>query len=209
MPTHRTALNGGQLAEFVSAGTKALILIADKLGPDLADSWARNGEAMQRVFLQVLAPPSDSTPTPKKEVVIVKIPHYPDGVEFDMTLDGDAPENQPLEMVRRDGYSGRWKHKGSTVKGMQTQRFKWAAVGYQYNLDAVRTALTPHGEIPEGQWREAVKQMFEPDGEHLRGIADSSWVDPNGGADFPYVNSVGDSNFVWANNDFKIGRAHV
>ncbi len=202
MPEHRTALNKGQMAEFVSAGTKALIFIADQLGPDLAHNWAGNGEAMQRAFLGVLVPPTESASTPQKEVVSTKIPHYADGVEFEMTLDGGAPENQPLEMVRRDGYSGKCKHGGPTVNGIQTQRFKWVAVGYQPSFDAVLSALAPHGEIPEGQWREVVKQMFEPDGEHLRGIVDPSWTLPDGHARFPYVDSYGRSNFRWAGRGF-------
>lgn len=140
----------------------------------------------------------------EQESVVIKIPHYADGAEFEMTLNGDAPENQPLEMVRRDGYSGRWKHSGPTVKGTQTQCFKWVAVGYQPNFDAVRTALAPYGKIPEGQWREAVKHMFESDGEHPRGIADSSWVDPFGNADFPYVSTYGNSYFRWAGGDFRV-----
>lgn len=129
-------------------------------------------------------------------------PNYADGVEFEMTLAGDAPKNQPLEMVKRDGYTGQWKHNGQMVNGTQTHRFKWVAIGYQPNFAAVLTALAPHGAIPEGQWREAVKQMFEPDGEHFHGIADPSWTHPNGRARFPYVSSDGDSGFDWADVDF-------
>lgn len=128
----------------------------------------------------------------------IRRPHYADGEVFEMTLDGDAPKNQPWEMVRRDGYSGEWKHNGPRVKGRQTRRFKWISIGYQPNLEAVRTALAPHGKIPEGQWREAVKQMFEPDGKHPRGIADPSWEDPDGRARFPYVECDGRSDFRWA-----------
>lgn len=122
----------------------------------------------------------------------VRQPHYADGVVFEMTLEGDAPENQPLEMVRRDGYTGEWKHNGPIVKGKQTRRFKWVAVGNQPNLEAVRSILVS-GKIPEGQWREAVKRVFEPDGEHPRGIADPSWKRPGGNANFPYVEGVGRS----------------
>src|SRR3989344_6033266 len=118
----------------------------------------------------------------RKKIPAAKLPHYADGEVFEMTLDGDALENQPLEMVRREGYIGNWKDHGPVGQGIVPRRFKWVAVGYQSNLEAVQTALPPHGKIPEGQWREAVKQMFEPDREHPRGIADPSWRYPYGGA---------------------------
>ena len=136
----------------------------------------------------------------RKKIPAPKLPHYADGEVFEMTLDGDAPENHPLEMVRRDGYTGNWKHSGPVVKGIVTRRFKWVAVGYQPNLETVRAALAFHGDIPEGQWREAVKQMFEPDGEHPRGIADPSWEDPDGDVNFPYVGRVGNSYFYLADD---------
>lgn len=59
---------------------------------------------------------------------------YPaDGEIFELTLDGDAPENQPLEMVSRFGYAPvGWRHNGPKVSGKQTRRFKlvgvWATV---------------------------------------------------------------------------------
>jgi hypothetical protein len=31
----------------------------------------------------------------------------------------------------------------------------------------------------------------------------SSWVNPNGNANFPYVNTDGDLNFNWTDNDFN------
>src|SRR5438093_900459 len=103
-----------------------------------------------------------------------RIYHYPENVEFELTLDGDAPENQPLEMVRR--HPGIWTHKGATVKGIQTRRFKWVSAGHCRNLDEVRTKLKEYGKIPEGQWREAIKfTFFWPDGKHHRAVADASW----------------------------------
>ena len=130
-------------------------------------------------------------------------PTYPaTGEIFELTLDGDDSENQPLEMVRRDGYSGNWKHKGLVVKGRQTKRFKLVQVGYCRNLDEVRQKLAAHGEIPEGQWREAFKASYpNHDGLGPVGIADPSWVNPNDNAYFPCVDSDGYSNFVWAAYD--------
>lgn len=61
--THETAvLTEGQLAEFVGAGTKALILIANKLGPEVIRKWANKGEAMEQAFMQALAPEPQAEP---------------------------------------------------------------------------------------------------------------------------------------------------
>lgn len=61
--THETAvLREGQLAEFVGAGTKALILIANKLGPELVRKWANNGKAMEQVLMQALASEAKTKP---------------------------------------------------------------------------------------------------------------------------------------------------
>ena len=89
------------------------------------------------------------------------------------------------------------------MRGIQARRFKWVSVGYCRTFDELIRKLTTCGDIPEGQWREAVKVMFEPDDEHPRGIADSSWVDPDSYADFPYVDANGDSNFAWTGIDFR------
>ena len=65
---------------------------------------------------------------------IPNFPQYPpDGVEFELTLDGDAVSNDPTEMVRRDGYGSpeKWKFTGKKVSGIQTRRFKLVSIGYQ------------------------------------------------------------------------------
>lgn len=139
-----------------------------------------------------------------REAFAARVPTIPEiGVEFELTLDGNAPENQPLEMVRKSGgyHLTEWKHKGPVVAGQQTRRFKLVQVGYQPNLDAVKKALALHGDIPEGQWREAFKRRFRrPDGKGHIGIADSSWVDPDGTL-FPYVHTDGRSDFDRAGGD--------
>ena len=149
-------------------------------------------------------------PAPAPEPIILN--YSADGEVFELALNGDAAENQPFEMVRRDGYNHKgWKHKGPTVKGMQIRKFAWVYVGYQPNLDAVRAAclqvargLGLNGRIPEGQWRETFKQMFQHDDQHPRGIADPSWFDPDGGAYFPCVSVDGRSDFGGAGRDFGV-----
>ena len=126
-----------------------------------------------------------------------------DGEVFELTLDGDDPKNDPLEMVRSDGYhSGAWKHRGKRISGVQTRQFWLACVGLCANLDEVREKLKEHGKIPQGQWREAFKAKYpRPDGNGPIGIADPSWVDPDGDAYYPSVDSFGCSLFRWAGHD--------
>jgi len=160
-------------------------IIGDK-GPFVADVRSVFERAKARLV---------GAPTPQ--------PTYPMiAAVFELTLDGDDSKNQPLAMVRRDGYSGNWKHKGPVVKGQHTRRFKLVQVGYCRNLDEVRQKLVAHGEIPEGQWREAFKAAYpNPDGKGPIGFADPSWLDSHDVASFPYVYSLGSSFFRWAVSD--------
>jgi len=159
-------------------------IIGDK-GPFVADVRSAFERAKARLV---------GAPTPQ--------PTYPMiAAVFELTLDGDDSKNQPLAMVRRDGYSGNWKHKGPVVKGQHTRRFKLVQVGYCRNLDEVRQKLVAHGEIPEGQWREAFKAAYpNPDGKGPIGFADPSWLDSHDVASFPCVFSLGGSIFVWADD---------
>ena len=86
MKNHGTALSEGQLAEFLGAGTKALTLIANQLGPDLTDNWARNSGAMQKAFLSALCPlaaPMPATPAqPQKLLELLSTVQLPAIGEF-------------------------------------------------------------------------------------------------------------------------------
>jgi len=122
-----------------------------------------------------------------------------DGEVFKVTHDfGNSPE--PEKMPNRFGYSGDWPFDGTQLTGKQTREFKWVAVGRQKDLDAVRAALAEHGDVPEGQWLEAIREQFEP--ESWRGIADSSWLDPGvGRRGFPCLHPDGDPDFRWAGRE--------
>lgn len=113
------------------------------------------------------------------------------GVEFELTLDGNATD--PIGMLRSDGIDPKgWQFKGTKPRGVQTRRFKLVQVGCQPNLDAVRAALATHGDIPEGQWREAFKAAYPTSGgKGLIGVADPSWVSPGGYRLFPYLGGGG------------------
>jgi hypothetical protein len=125
-------------------------------------------------------------------------PTYPGvGDVFELALNGDARENQPLEMVDSFGYNPEgWCHKGPTISGHQTRRFKLVQVGYCSNLDKVKEKTSALGENPAGQWINAFHSTYpKSDGQGPIGIADGSWVGPNGRANFPYVLAVGFLHF--------------
>ncbi|TAL50833.1 hypothetical protein EPN81_01590 [Patescibacteria group bacterium] len=131
-----------------------------------------------------------------------------EGEVFELMLDGNAPENQPLAMVAADGYDPRyWKHNGPKVEGRQTRKFKLVSVDLCWNIDEVRRKLAAHGEIPEGQWRQAYKVAYNIQsrkGPIGIAVADPSWTTPSGFRCFPYITSFGASRFWAADNEFQV-----
>ncbi len=126
---------------------------------------------------------------------------------FELTLDFSARENGRLQMVRSDGYSGLWPWDctESRVVGTHTRKFALVEIGYQSSFDIVEVELAKHGVIPEGEWRNALKNRFPRAHGRPVGIADASWVRPGGCASFPCVDHDGDSDFVWTDIDFSDG----
>lgn len=170
---------------LVTLPATALGIVCDLLQKFSDPKWV---EAAKR-FLR------KENPWPKVEELI---PWPRPNEVFELTLDGDASENQPLAMVKADGYDGPWQHNGSTVKGRETRRFKLVEIGSQPNCESVKTACQKHGKIPEGQWREVMKKKFTDSPGRLVGIADASWVSPSGLTFFPYVTAGGASSFLWS-----------
>ena len=189
--------------ERVGQFLQLAIVIAQQLPRDILDSREKTqrlidvpGEWGPRLRLTF----GESQPEVEAELAEQPtVPSYPAvGEIFELTLDGDAPENQPLQIVRDCGYTGKWRHNGRTVKGKQTRRFKFAQAGYQPNLDGVKSALPTSGSV-EGQWIKAFKAAYpQSDGNGPVGIADASWIYPPVGADFPVVLTDGDLDFYWA-----------
>lgn len=188
----------GKMTVIVNAVIDAILAA----GGDDDDVARLETLAPQIAALSIAARP----PKPEEEVVEEApsqpaVPAYPAvGEVFELTFDGDAPENQPLEIVRYFGYNSEgWKHKGLRVGGKQTCRFKLVQVGYCPNLEVVQERLKAHGKNPGGQWMKAFKVAYpQPDGNGPVGVADSSWAHPNGDALFPIVLTDGDLYFVWA-----------
>lgn len=182
------------MALLARGGNDEDVARLEEMAPQIAELVIAARPAVSAPVLPVL-PPEPAKPA---------IPTYPaDGEVFELTLDADAPENQPLEMVRRFGYNPegwQWQYTSKKVlSGKQTRRFKLVAVGYCRDLKEVRQKLATHGEIPEGQWIMAFKAAYpQPDGKGPVGVADPSWVFPDGDVYFPYVGTDGGSRFRWA-----------
>lgn len=203
MSQHGTAYTLGQYNEVMVMVVRALPKALEGTDPKrIITCLQQHGEGLGRALNEALLSQTKEIASTVGPTVLV----YPaDGEIFELTLDGDAPENDPIKMVRRDGYSKpeKWKHAGKKVVGKQTRHFVLVSVGYCENFIELVGKLVKHGTIPEGQWREAFKAAYpQPDGKGPVGFADSSWVDPSGRADFPYVITDGRSHFFWTDDDF-------
>lgn len=162
------------------------------LSQDVALGWADNREALAREFAFL----TGERPRPV----------YPaNGEIFGLTLNADDPANDPLEMVRRDGYEKpeSWRHAGTKLTGAITRRFKLVAIGYCPSFEEIKKRLKEQGRIPEGQWREPLKAKYREDGKGPVGIADASWTYPPSDAYFPYVLGDGSSGFRWIGFGFR------
>ncbi len=193
-------------SEFLGAWGKAFQIFKAIVDAILASGGSDEDVARLESLAPQIAALSIAARPPKPEEEVVEeappqpvVPAYPViGEVFELTLDGDAPENQPFQIVKDCGYTGKWRHNGRTVKGKQTRRFKFAQAGYQPNLDGVKSALPTSGSV-EGQWIKAFKAAYpQPDGNGPVGIADASWVRPLVDADFPIVSTDGSLSFRWA-----------
>lgn len=207
MPKHGTAYELGQYNEVLVAVTRALPKALDGTDPKIVIAGLENrgealGLALHGAIIQV------ATTETEQIMIAPAIPPYPAvGVEFELKLDFDAPEADPIAMVRADGYGSpeKWKFTGRKGSGIQTRCFKLVRVGACRDLDEVRQKLAQYGEAPEGQWREAFKAAYpKPDGQGPVGFADPSWVSPSGDVRFPFVRSVGGSLFVWAVDELGV-----
>lgn len=135
------------------------------------------------------------------------IDKYPElGVTFTLTLDGDASQNEPLEMVRRDGLVGGWSHSGPVVSGLQTKSFMLMRFDFSHNLVELLRQLSEPGGIPPGQWRQAFKAAYPKyDRKGPIGVPDASWFNPKGNAHFPIVGGHGYTPFFPAKHRFARG----
>ncbi len=178
-----------------------LLTLAIRLTPD-------EYQTRHRWLARITDPEFDMTQLPdlisgvEGQLKASQLPPYPEvGVVFSRTMDGDAPENDPNQMPRSDGYTD-MRHTGNRrVRGAVTRNFKFVEIGYQPDWASVKQELAKHGKIPEGQWREAVKKNFRTNGRRM-GVADASWDDSRGDAHFPYVRDDGTSSFYWAGSGF-------
>jgi len=142
-------------SEFLGAWGKAFQIFKAIVDAILASGGSDEDVARLESLAPQIAALSIAARPPKPEEEVVEetpsqptVPAYPAvGEVFELTFDGDVPENQPLEIVRYFGYNPEgWKHKGLRVGGKQTCRFKLVQVGYCPNLEVVQERLKVHGK---------------------------------------------------------------
>ena len=113
--------------------------------------------------------------------------------------------NHAMGMVSLVGHStDKWKFTGTLMIGEWRRWFQLVDVGNCLDLDSVRSELSKHGRVPEGQWVGAFMGAFPiGDGEGPIGVADPSWEN-FGDRMFPFIASGGLLNFTNA-DDFGPG----
>ena len=133
----------------------------------------------------------------------MKTATYPEvGQVFELMLTEDQLDG--IDMVKNFGYNpDGWRYTGQQPTP-ETGKFKLVQVGFCNNLQEVAQKLKEHGDIPAGQWLQAFNAVYpKPDGNGPIGVADNSWVDPDGSLGFPCMRSDGGAVFYWA--DFGLG----
>lgn len=116
------------------------------------------------------------------------------GEVFELTLNGDDPDNQPSAMVAAcQEDPSVWTHKGPTVTRTVTKRFKLVKVGSCNTFKELKERLQAHGTIPESQWLKVFTTRFtRHDHDDGVAVADDSFVlSPGGGRSFFYIGDEG------------------
>lgn len=127
---------------------------------------------------------------------------------FELTLDADNPQNQPLALIlscRSVVPVGHYKYEGPVIKGVMTRSFRFVEVEGSNTVQGLREAISVYGRIPEMQWCGALKGHF-PKGVRSLSIADFSVTNPLGDSEFPTFSLPepkwffpGGLNFSWSN----------
>ncbi|MBI2057476.1 MAG: hypothetical protein HYT63_00630 [Candidatus Yanofskybacteria bacterium] len=176
---HGTALSPGQRAEFLKTGIGALTLLSHDPNLDLtvAESWAKNGEAMLRGFVGLMIPPS---PDPVNGVVKTSVVVIGGG----RTTDQIMADAKKLEGKNRPNYinsditqehmpSGNGRKRSVIVEWFEFDhdplteevRARCEEPGYGYSTyeDGLRfqedhpedQRQRPHIVVPENPWYDA------------------------------------------------------
>jgi hypothetical protein len=120
------------------------------------------------------------------------------GEIFDLEIDGNAPEVDPLNMVLFNAdvscTTGRgWRFEGKSVKGKQTSRFMLVEPDdHSCRLPQLKKTLRERGRIPEGQWLVAFMEKYQApicrfEEGYCIAIADDSWIDIGARRRLPYL----------------------
>ncbi|MFA5736839.1 MAG: hypothetical protein WCX70_00530 [Candidatus Paceibacterota bacterium] len=127
---------------------------------------------------------------------------------FELTIDGNIPENTPEGMIKNCKYCGfeleKWSHEGPTITGKKTKKFKLTQIGQQHDWTTTKTLLrNKNGPTPEGQWLKAFKEAYpKSDYKGPIVVADASWIGLLDGKYFPYLSEGGLLVFSWVGASF-------
>lgn len=129
------------------------------------------------------------------------------GEPFEIVFYGDYKGNQPLAIARRVGHCDGWEHDGPLIEGRVIRLLRLVALKSALAFDELRAELVrQYGKVPEGQWVSGFKATFpKTDGKGPIGIADASWVAPDGHFNFLCVGRGGDMEFHRASGAFGPG----
>jgi len=127
----------------------------------------------------------------REKIIAFLEPRPAVGEIFELTIDGGAPWNNPMVMLKVSEGDANWRFVGRKIIGVQTRRFKLEIAQECANLKEVLRALDGKGKIPEGQWRMAFAEKYRL--EHLSerlGVPDASWINEHGEAHFPFLTNL-------------------
>jgi hypothetical protein len=120
------------------------------------------------------------------------------GEAFQMTLNGEDPTNNPIAMIRSDGYYDQWSYIGQKITGVVTAHFKLISAKNVWVVEIIEE-IKQHGKIPSGQWRQAFTKQFPEWRSAYKyiGFPDCSWKnDENDTKLFPYLGKHGGSGLA-------------
>ena len=151
MSQHGTALNEWQMADFVGAGMKALILVAGRLGPELARNWAKNGPAMEGAFLSALMPSEEQIdPQVGKGKHLINLdegPHVPNDWKVEKHIRDGQFEWDPLKVAL---YLSESQQDGKGIRGDELQKELMDKPVFNANL---LDYLLVHPELIPEEWK--------------------------------------------------------
>ncbi|MEK9157949.1 MAG: hypothetical protein AAB638_02070 [Patescibacteria group bacterium] len=98
--------------------------------------------------------------------------------------------------------------RGQEVTGPWMHQFVMVWPGFCKDMEAVKSALSKYGQVPESVWLyQYYSKMARRREEKISAVADPSWESPKGHKFIPIINSRGDLDFQPCRNGYGINTA--